>query len=171
MKRLVVLAALLSACSVGQGAKVVEISRVDASGSGPEIGTISFADTSQGLVVTPDLRGLTPGAHGFHIHENPSCAPKEKDGKMVAAQAAGPHFDPLHTGKHLGPHGGGHEGDLPRLEVAPDGTATGAVTVAGLSLGDITGRSVMIHEGGDTYADSPAPLGGGGARIACGVIQ
>jgi len=29
----------------------------------------------------------------------------------------------------------------------------------------------MIHAGGDNYADQPAPLGGGGARVACGVIK
>ena len=35
---------------------------------------------------------------------------------------------------------------------------------------DVSGRALMIHEGGDNYADEPKPLGGGGARIACGVI-
>jgi Cu-Zn family superoxide dismutase len=42
--------------------------------------------------------------------------------------------------------------------------------VAGLKLEDIAGRSIVIHEGGDNYSDSPQPLGGGGARVACGVI-
>ena len=42
--------------------------------------------------------------------------------------------------------------------------------VAGLKLEALTGRTIMIHEGGDNYSDSPQPLGGGGARIACGVI-
>jgi Copper/zinc superoxide dismutase (SODC) len=36
---------------------------------------------------------------------------------------------------------------------------------------DVKGRSVMIHAGGDNYSDQPAPLGGGGARIACGVAR
>jgi Cu-Zn family superoxide dismutase len=35
----------------------------------------------------------------------------------------------------------------------------------------IRGRSIMIHAGGDDYSDAPAPLGGGGARIACGAIH
>jgi Cu-Zn family superoxide dismutase len=89
---------------------------------------------------------------------------------MVAAQAAGSHFDPHKTGKHLGPHGGGHEGDLPKLVVDADGTALKTFDLRGITLEEISGRSVMIHAGGDTYSDSPAPLGGGGARIACGVI-
>jgi Cu-Zn family superoxide dismutase len=35
----------------------------------------------------------------------------------------------------------------------------------------IRGKALMIHAGGDNYSDRPAPLGGGGARIACGVIE
>jgi len=40
-----------------------------------------------------------------------------------------------------------------------------------LKLADLPGRSLMVHAGGDNHADHPAPLGGGGARVACGVIQ
>lgn len=150
---------------------VVPINRVSASGIGEQIGTITFADSKKdGLIIIPDLSGLTPGPHGFHIHENPSCAPKEKDGKMVAALSAGGHYDPKKTGKHMGPRGGGHEGDMPRLVVDGDGNATAVIIMSGVTTADIAGRSIMIHEGGDNYADAPAPLGGGGARIACGVI-
>jgi Cu-Zn family superoxide dismutase len=35
---------------------------------------------------------------------------------------------------------------------------------------DVKGRALMIHVGGDNHADHPAPLGGCGARLACGVI-
>jgi Cu-Zn family superoxide dismutase len=148
----------------------VTVNAVDATGVGASLGTIEFKDVPHGIEVKPNLHGLTPGEHGFHIHENPDCGAKEKDGKMTAAQAAGGHFDPHATGKHTGPEGGGHQGDLPKLDVAADGTATKAVHVHGLTLKDIRNRSVMIHAGGDNYSDSPAPLGGGGPRIACGVI-
>jgi Cu-Zn family superoxide dismutase len=150
---------------------IVAINAVSADGVGKSLGTIMFADTNEGVLVTPDLAGLPPGDHGFHVHENPSCEPKEKDGVMTAAQAAGPHFDPHKTGKHMGPHGGGHAGDLPVLVVSPDGTATKNAVVKGLHVADIMNRSVMIHGGGDNYSDTPAPLGGGGARIACGVVK
>jgi Cu-Zn family superoxide dismutase len=149
---------------------VVPVHSVDAQGVGASIGTIEIRDSAGGLELIPNLTGLTPGEHGFHIHENPNCGPKEKDGKMTAAMAAGGHFDPHATGKHLGPHGGGHEGDLPKLEVGADGTATKVLSVPGLHLAEIRNRSLMIHAGGDNYADAPAPLGGGGARVACGVI-
>ncbi|WP_313680471.1 superoxide dismutase family protein, partial [Pantoea vagans] len=38
------------------------------------------------------------------------------------------------------------------------------------SLKEIKGKALMVHAGGDNHADHPAPLGGGGARYACGVI-
>ena len=86
--------------------------------------------------------------------------------------AAGGHYDPQHTSKHLGPyHSGGHAGDLPELVVAPDGKGTRPVLAPHLTVNDVRGRSIMIHAGGDSYSDQPAPLGGGGARIACGVIK
>jgi Cu-Zn family superoxide dismutase len=46
-----------------------------------------------------------------------------------------------------------------------------AVIAPNLKLADVKGRAIMIHAGGDNYSDQPAPLGGGGARIACGVIK
>jgi Cu-Zn family superoxide dismutase len=88
----------------------VSVHSVSSQGVGASIGTIVFADTDKGLSIAPQLDGISAGDHGFHIHENPDCGPKEKDGAMVAALAAGPHFDPLKTGKHMGPHGGGHKG-------------------------------------------------------------
>src|SRR5690606_28077614 len=103
---------------------VVQMNLVDEKGVGADVGTITISESRYGLVFTPALRGLPPGLHGFHVHENPSCEPKEKDGKMVAALAAGGHFDPAKTGKHDTPWGDGHLGDLPPLYVAADGTAT-----------------------------------------------
>ncbi|HNI38371.1 MAG TPA: superoxide dismutase family protein, partial [Pseudomonadales bacterium] len=66
----------------------------------------------------------------------------------------------------------GHLGDLPALAVNTDGTATNPVLAPRLkSLAEIKARSLMLHAGGDNHADAPAPLGGGGARMACGVIN
>jgi Cu-Zn family superoxide dismutase len=62
-------------------------------------------------------------------------------------------------------------GDLPELVITPDGKVAQPVVVPHLTVKEIRGRSIMIHAGGDNYSDQPAPLGGGGARIACGVIQ
>ena len=94
-----------------------------------------------------------------------------KDGKMTPGQAAGGHFDPKKTGKHLGPNGDGHLGDLPVLVVDKDGKATTPVVASRLKVADLKGHSLMIHAGGDNYSDTPKPLGGGGARVACGVVE
>ncbi len=149
----------------------VPMNLVNADGVGAEAGTIAVSETPYGTVFTPDLSGLTPGLHGFHIHQNPSCMPKEKNGKMVAGLAAGGHADPKGTNKHGTPWGDGHLGDLPPLYVDADGKATQPVLAPRVKLADLKGRSLMIHAGGDNHSDSPAPLGGGGARMACGVIK
>ena len=151
--------------------KTAEVHAVSASGIGEKIGTVTFADSDQGLVITPDLHQLSPGAHGFHIHQKPSCDAASKDGKQTTAGAAGGHYDPAAKGKHAGPHGMGHRGDLPVLTVNDDGNATEKMLAPRLKLADVEGRAIMIHEGGDNYSDAPKPLGGGGGRIACGVID
>ncbi len=150
----------------------VKVYRTAEKGQGAEVGTIRFADGKLGLEIYPNLKGLPPGPHGFHIHENRSCAAKANpQGQMVLGLAAGGHYDPGKTGKHEGPHSDvGHLGDLPVLEVKADGTASGKLRAPRLKVADIRKRSVMIHAGGDNYSDQPAALGGGGGRIACGVI-
>jgi Cu-Zn family superoxide dismutase len=145
---------------------------VTPTGTGKMIGSVTIAESKNGLVFTPSLTDLPPGTHGFHVHENGSCAANEKDGKPVAAGAAGGHFDPKGTRQHLGPNGSGHLGDLPPLSVGADGRAEVAVTAPRLTkLAEVKGKALMIHAGGDNYADKPAPLGGGGPRIACGIIE
>ena len=149
----------------------VNMNQVDARGSGPLLGTITISETAYGVLFTPALTGLSAGVHGFHMHENASCGPSEKDGKPEAAWSAGGHFDLAKTGKHEGPYGKGHLGDLPAIHVAADGKASSPVLAPRLKLTDVTGRSLMIHVGGDNHADHPTALGGGGARMACGIVS
>jgi len=140
-------------------------------GAAQEIGSVSVADSKYGLVLTPDLKDLPPGVHGFHIHEKGSCDATQQDGKAVPAGAAGGHYDPDGTKKHSTPwDDGGHRGDLPALYVNADGTATTPVLAPRLKLDEVQGRALMIHAGGDNHSDHPKPLGGGAGRIACGVI-
>jgi Cu-Zn family superoxide dismutase len=150
---------------------VVPMNLVNDQGVGKSIGTVTITEGPGGLVFTPQLTGLTPGVHGFHVHQNPDCATAMKDGKQVPGLAAGGHYDPAGTAKHMGPQGAGHLGDLPALLVGADGKATTAVVAPRLKIADMKDRSLMIHAGGDNYSDQPAPLGGGGARVACGVSK
>lgn len=162
---------LLLAGSMSVSAQTpVSVHAVSEQGVGEQIGTIDITLSNHGLVFTPALRGLTPGLHGFHLHQHASCEPKEKDGKMVAALAAGGHFDPQVTNRHDAPWGDGHLGDLPPLFVDASGAATQPVLAPRLKVDDLSGRALVIHAGGDNHADQPAPLGGGGARVACGVV-
>jgi superoxide dismutase, Cu-Zn family len=133
-------------------------------GTSKAMGSVTVQDTKYGLLLMPDLTGLTPGLHGFHVHVNPSC----DDNGM----AAGGHLDPSNTGKHLGPYNDmGHLGDLPALYVDKDGKANLPVLAPRLKVSDIQGHSLMIHAGGDNYSDTPEKLGGGAARMVCGVIK
>lgn len=144
---------------------------VSAAGIGAQLGTVTLEETPYGVVFTPSLAGLEPGAHGFHVHENANCAPDLKEGKPVPALAAGGHYDPEASKKHGLPWGNGHRGDLPSLVVDASGNATMPVLAPRLKLAELKGRSLMVHAGGDNHADHPQPLGGGGSRMACGVIK
>lgn len=150
----------------------IPLNIVDTKGVVSGVGLVTVSESPYGLIFTPALKGLPSGLHGFHVHENPSCDPKDKDGKPVAALAAGGHYDPENTKKHDAPWGNGHLGDLPPLYVDANGNATQPVLAPRIKqTSQLKGRALMIHAGGDNHSDHPAPLGGGGARVACGVIQ
>jgi Cu-Zn family superoxide dismutase len=157
--------------SAQAASREVALDLVSAQGAPQAIGTVKIEETPYGLLFTPNLKSLPTGVHGFHMHKNPSCAVAMKDGKPSSAEAAGGHFDPSGSGKHLGPYGDGHLGDLPALYVNADGTSTNPVLAPRLKhLSETDGHALMVHAGGDNHADMPMPLGGGAARIACGVI-
>ena len=102
---------------------VVPVNLVDANGIGHEAGTVTITESAHGLVFSPALQGLPPGVHGFHVHENPDCAPGVKDGKPGAALKAGAHYDPAKSGHHSTPWGDGHLGDRGVLALRGVGAA------------------------------------------------
>ena len=149
----------------------VTLNLTSSTGVGAVVGSVRIVETPYGLAFYPDLKGLPPGLHGFHVHEKPSCTPADKDGAPVAALSAGGHFDPQATKRHAEPWGDGHLGDLPALYVGTDGKASNPVLAPRLkTLADVANRSLMVHAGGDNHSDHPTALGGGGARVVCGVI-
>lgn len=178
MKR-ILLATCLAGCALAFGAQTVlaesvkvPVNKISSEGVGEAIGFVVFEDDGKGgMDIMVDVVGIPQGDHGMHVHENPSCAPAAKDGVNVAGLAAGGHYDPTHAGKHEGPGKHGHKGDLPLITADSQQNVKAKLHVADLTTADIKGRSLMIHAGGDNYSDQPAPLGGGGARIACGVIK
>jgi superoxide dismutase, Cu-Zn family len=103
---------------------------------------------------------LAPGSHGVHIHEIGKCEPNS------VAPTGGPPGNFLSAGGHYqapGHTGQPESGDLPPLEVRPDGsgslqTTTDAFTKDQLLAGK--GTALMVHGVGDMAME----------RIACGVI-
>ncbi len=132
---------------------------------GKSVGTVTLTETWHGVLIKAELNGLPPGGHGFHIHENGSCAPD--------FAAAGGHFNPDGKGHGVTQQNGMHAGDMPNIYVAADGTVTAEVlnslvSVSGgaNSVFDANGSAIIVHEKPDTHlADA-----GAGGRIACGVI-
>jgi superoxide dismutase, Cu-Zn family len=168
----ILLAALLIAGPAMTKPLTATMALATPTGPGADVGTITITQKGGEARFAVDLHGLPPGQHGFHVHANGSCAPAEKDGKVVPAGAAGPHFDPTHAGAHMGPMGAGHQGDLPFITVGPDGSVQATLIAPHIhDLSALRDKALMIHAGGDNYADQPAPLGGGGARLACGVVK
>jgi superoxide dismutase, Cu-Zn family len=150
----------------------VALMRATPTGPGETVGTVTIRNSVEGVVFELDLTGLPAGTHGFHVHQIANCGPAHENGQPMPAGAAGGHFDPQNTGRHAGPEGNGHLGDLPRIEIGPDGRPV-QQRLSARRISDVaqlSGHALMIHEGGDNYTDQLAPLGGGGARIACGVI-
>lgn len=164
---LIPLVAACAGCKPASGADGVEVRMhlIDARGVGESIGWVRLSDGEAGLRVETRLSDLPPGAHGFHFHEVPDCGPAEKDGTLQAGEAAGAHFDPQATGRHAGPEGQGHAGDLPMLKASPSGRASAILHAPQLKLANLGRRALIVHRDPDDYAGSP-----GGARIACGIV-
>ena len=141
------------------------IARLAATQGNATAGTVTFTQKGDKVSVEARISGLTPGGHGFHIHEKGDCS--SGDG-----MSAGGHFNP--TGK---PHGNPdapdhHSGDIPMLVADASGNASLSVDLAAMSLGsgagDIVGKAVIVHKDADDYTTQPT--GNSGARVACGVI-
>lgn len=137
---------------------------------GQEVGTAELEQTDAGVLIRLEASELSPGTHGFHIHETGMCeAPK--------FESAGGHFNPTDASHGFNHEEGAHAGDLPNLEVGEDGSVQEEV-IAELvtlksdedhSLLSSGGTALVIHEEADDYSSQPA--GDAGDRIVCGVIS
>lgn len=155
-------AALAGGCAsmTGASARADLVARSGSSVSG----TVRFSESGGKLRIELQAAGLTPGEHGFHIHDFGDCSAPD-------ASSAKGHFNP--TGRVHGHPGSDqrHGGDLPNLVADTRGEAKYSAELKGLTLTGPTGvigRSVVIHADPDDYKSQPA--GNAGKRIACGVI-
>src|SRR5215475_12708903 len=128
-------------------------------------GTVTFTPVAGGVQVHAEITGLTPGKHGFHVHEFGDCSAAD-------LSSAGAHFNPTNQ-PHAGPDAAArHEGDMGNVEADASGNAKLDYVDHQISLTDdaksVIGRSVVVHAKPDDLKTQPS--GDAGARIACGVI-
>ena len=133
-------------------------------------GLVIFTEVADGVRVEADLTGLTPGKHGFHVHEFGDCS--AADASAAPASAAGDHFNPAKK-PHAAPDAADrHAGDMGNIEANASGSAKLNYVDHTLSLVDgeksIIGRSVIVHAKPDDLKSQPS--GDAGERVACGVI-
>jgi superoxide dismutase, Cu-Zn family len=128
-------------------------------------GTVTFTEEADGVRVQAELTGLTPGKHGFHVHEFGDCSTPD-------LASAGGHFNPMNK-PHAGPDAAErHVGDMGNVEADASGAGKLDYVDHEISLTNdqrsVIGRSVVVHAKADDLKSQPA--GDSGARIACGVI-
>lgn len=135
---------------------------------GDEIGEAIFEQAPTGVLVNILVSDLPPGPHGIHIHAVGACKPD-----FAAAKAHINVGGKAHGFRHPD---GPDNGNLPTLYVHADGTAqaeffTTLITVddgSAKALLDKDGSAIVIHKEADDHYTQP--IGGSGARIACGEI-
>ncbi|MDR3641577.1 MAG: superoxide dismutase family protein [Humidesulfovibrio sp.] len=129
-------------------------------------GLITFRQQGAEMLLQGAFTGLTPGAHGLHIHEGGDCG-------GPGARDAGGHLNP--TGARHGSPGSPshHLGDLPMLTAGKDGTARFQARMDGLSLDEgpsgILGRAIIVTARPDD--GTTQPTGNSGPAVGCGVIR
>jgi Cu-Zn family superoxide dismutase len=135
---------------------------------GKAIGVATFRESSGGVTVDVNVKGLTPGLHAVHVHAVGRC-------DAPAFTSAGGHFNPAQKKHGYKSPEGAHAGDLPNMLVAKDGTGRFEAFTDGMTLKpgatsvfDKDGSALVIHAGVDDNVTDPT--GNAGDRAACGII-
>src|SRR6266699_1961202 len=116
-------------------------------------GTVTFTPVTDGVQVHAEIAGLTPGKHGFHVHEFGDCSAAD-------ASSAGAHFNPTNQ-PHAAPDATArHVGDMGNIEADTSGAAKLDYLDHNMSLSNddrsIIGRSVVVHAKADDLKSQPA---------------
>ncbi|MEM5788980.1 MAG: superoxide dismutase family protein [Syntrophobacteraceae bacterium] len=161
-----ILGVALAGCSKkeGHGVSSKAIAVLNPTEGNKVKGYVSFERDGKGVRLIANVEGLTPGLHGFHIHEYGDCSSPD-------ANSAGGHFNPTDM-PHAGPTAEKrHVGDLGNIEADKTGRARLEFSDKVVSLEgphSIVGRAVIVHAQPDDFKTQPT--GAAGARVACGVI-
>lgn len=162
-------ATLLAACATLRGGGAGTATAIVRNAQGTELGVLRLDATVAGVRVSGLLTGLTPGAHGIHLHAVGRCDAPE-------FTTAGAHFNPANRKHGLVNPEGPHAGDLPALAADATGRATVNLVAPlvtldaaqGSGLLDADGSSLVVHAANDDQRTDPA--GNSGARLACGLV-
>lgn len=171
----------VSTTGPGQGPSRISVPMRDADGR--DLGTLTIAETVNGLEISGTLRSLTPGIHGIHLHMVGQCSPP--------FTTAGGHWNPTQRQHGTDNPQGAHYGDLQNIRAdrrgianvrvtSPGGSLNGNViggggrlgrgrTISGPALIDADGATIIVHAEPDDYRTDPS--GNSGARVACGVVR
>lgn len=120
-------------------------------------GKVTFTPCQGKTLVTVRLKGLPASETGFfalHIHGGGDCG-------GAGFANTGSHFDLRDRPHPL------HAGDLPPL-LSCGGEAYLSVLTDRFCVGEVIGRTVVIHSHSDDFRSQPS--GDAGAKIACGRI-
>ncbi|MES2625056.1 MAG: superoxide dismutase family protein [Pseudomonadota bacterium] len=115
--------------------------------------------------VVGKIINISPGAHGFHLHEIGNCTTPD-------ASSAGDHFNPAGAQHAARESAVRHVGDLGNLTAQDDHTAVVDFYDEHLEfvgMNSIVGKAFIIHADEDDLTTQPS--GNSGDRIACGVIE
>jgi superoxide dismutase, Cu-Zn family len=134
---------------------------------GQSAGTVTLTEVASGTLIKVDLKGLPPGAHGFHVHEAGTC-----DGDFSSAGAI---YNPLGAKHGFINEEGPMAGDLPNLVAGADGSVHAEIMTPYLHLNkdtedtifDADGSALVIFEKADDYQSDPEESD---KRIGCGII-
>lgn len=130
-------------------------------------GVVSFKQSGDKVLVSARITGLSPGLHGFHIHEKGDCSAPD-------GMSTGGHFNPDGK-KHGAPgHSEHHGGDFGNLSADSNGNAALNLTTSQITLdpnaaNSIIGKGLIVHADPDDFVTQPT--GNSGKRLSCGVIR
>lgn len=161
---------LLAGCAAMQsGPRPIAVADLSPTQGNKTSGTVSFVQKGGQILVDARVEGLSPGAHGFHVHEKGDCSAPD-------AMSAGGHFNPAGTPHGSPSHAQRHAGDFGNLQADASGRASLQLTVPATQISlekgapnSIIGKGLIVHADPDDYTTQPT--GNAGKRLACAVIS
>lgn len=159
--------AVLSTASAGAIAQTASKTVAFKGPGGTNVGSATLTGAPTGVLLRVDVKGLTPGWHGMHLHEKGDCSAAD-------FTSAGGHINHPTAKKSHGllNDAGPDFGDLPNIYVAADGTGHAEAFTTLIKMAQMTdadGSAIVLHANPDDHKSQP--IGGAGGRVGCAVVK